>query len=294
MSDSSSHPLTPVLSRIADALERATPAHAPRSVSLAQIAHAAVYHAQEDGFIRVEHVPAVQLDLLHGIALQKELLLENIERFARGFPANHAMLWGARGTGKSSLIKAIHQHLVHHHQLALTIIEIAKEDLHALPQLLVHLRAVPSRRFLIFCDDVSFEHEDISYKSLKTVLDGGIEGQPSHVLLTITSNRRHLMPREMSENETRVALHANETIDEKLSLSDRFGLWIGFHPMPQDVYLRIMEGYRDYFQIPMDNTTLHAEAIAWAAMRGTRSGRVAWQCITDIAGRLKVTLSSDT
>ncbi len=283
--------LLATLSRIADALERANPAP-QRAQHATPIPPYAVYHAAYDSFSSVTHINAPKLSLLLGIDQQKQTLLDNTLQFAKRLPANNALLWGARGTGKSSLIKAIVMHINEQTpQVSLSLIELPREELAALPAMLTHLRRHPDRRFILMIDDISFEHEDASYKTLKSVLDGGLEGRPNHVLLYATSNRRHLMPREMMENETKNAIFGGEAIDEKVSLSDRFGLWLGFHSMSQDTYLEIMRSYRDIYRIPLDNEKLHAEAIAWAAGRGARSGRVAWQCITDLAGRMGINLA---
>jgi hypothetical protein len=208
-------------------------------------------------------------------------LLENTHRFAKGLPANNALLWGARGMGKSSLVKAVHAVVP-----GLTLIEIHREDIASVPHLLAHLREARERRFILFCDDLSFEALDTSYKSLKAVLEGGIEGRPDNVLFYATSNRRHLMTREMIENERSTAIHPGEAVEEKLSLSDRFGLWIGFHNCSQDEYLAIVRAYAEHYRLPVENAKLRDEALAWALARGSRSGRVAWQYIQDLAGRL--------
>lgn len=284
--DTETQNLLATFTRIADALERAYPpaALAPRPHPVPPYA---VYHASTESFHGVPQPHAPKLDWLLGIELQKETLLANTLQFAQKLPANNALLWGARGTGKSSLIKAITVHINQHHpKTPLSLVELPREELAHLPAMLAPLRRHADRRFILLIDDISFEHEDASYKTLKSVLDGGLEGRPDNVLLYATSNRRHLMPREMMDNETRNAIHSNEAIDEKVSLSDRFGIWLGFHAMPQDVYLDIMTCYCDAFALPIADEQLRAEAIAWAAGRGARSGRVAWQCITDIAGRL--------
>jgi uncharacterized protein len=218
-----------------------------------------------------------------GIDRARDILLENTRQFARGLPANNALLWGARGMGKSSLVKAIHAQIVSE-GLPLKIVEIQREDLPTIGRLLGHLRGAEAR-FLLFCDDLSFSHDDQHYKSLKAVLDGGIEGRPDNVVFYATSNRRHLMPRDMIENERSSAINPSEAVEEKVSLSDRFGLWLGFHPCSQDEYLEMIRGYCDAYGVGIEADALRAEAIEWQATRGARSGRVAWQFFTDLAGR---------
>ena len=225
------------------------------------------------------------LDLLQGIEQQIGILRDNTERFANGFPANNALLWGARGTGKSSLVKAIHAEINEKNKNTLALVEIHREDIPTLPRLL-HVLAKSDRRCLLFCDDLSFEMEDATFKSLKAVLEGGIEGRPENIIFYATSNRRHLMPRDMIENERSTAIHTAEAVEEKVSLSDRFGLWLGFHPVKQDTFYDIIDGYADRYGLDMDRDKLHAEALEWSMTRGSRSGRVAWQFIQDLAGRL--------
>ena len=278
--------LLPVLTRIADALERLAPAP-PAAVTL-DSADAFVWHPDGGRLQPVPHVAAVRLDLLQGIEPQRDRLLPNTLRFAAGLPANNAMLWGARGTGKSSLVKAAHSEALRQHPGSVALIEIAREDIVTLPALLNLLRP-SARRCIIFCDDLSFEREDADYKALKSVLDGGIEGRPANVLFYATSNRRHLMPRDMIENERSSAINPGEAVEEKVSLSDRFGLWIGFHNTDQTTYLAMVEAYAADLALPIEAEALRAEAIAWSAGRGGRSGRVAWQFIQDLAGRLGVT-----
>ncbi len=231
----------------------------------------------------------VDLSLLLGIDRSRDTLLANTDQFARGLPANNALLWGARGMGKSSLVKAVHAAVVAGGR-ALTLIELHREDLPSLGRLLTHLRAAPDHRFILFCDDLSFSHDDQHYKSLKAVLDGGIEGRPENVIFYATSNRRHLMPRDMIENERSSAINPSEAVEEKVSLSDRFGLWLGFHPCDQDQYLAMIRGYCAAHGVEIDDDTLRAEAIEWQATRGARSGRVAWQYFTDLAGRRGVAI----
>ena len=274
-----------MLARIADALERLTPPP-PAAVTLEE-ADAFVWHPDGARLQPVAQVAAVKLSLLQGIAAQTERLLPNTLRFAAGLPANNAMLWGARGTGKSSLVKAAHAEALRQHPGSVALIEIAREDIATLPALLNLLRPT-SRRCIVFCDDLSFEREDADYKALKSVLDGGIEGRPANVLFYATSNRRHLMPREMIENERGSAINPGEAVEEKVSLSDRFGLWIGFHNTDQPTFLAMVEAYAADLGLPVGAEALRAEAIAWSAGRGGRSGRVAWQFIQDLAGRLGV------
>jgi hypothetical protein len=229
----------------------------------------------------VKEVNRVPLALLKGIDRMRDTLRENTIRFAKGLPANNALLWGARGMGKSSLVKAVHREVP-----GLKLVEIHREDLASLPRLLGHLRDAADHRFILFCDDLSFEALDTSYKSLKAVLEGGIEGRPSNVLFYATSNRRHLMPREMVDNERSTAINPGEAVEEKISLSDRFGLWIGFHNCSQDDYLEMVRGYAAHYRLDIPDEALREDALAWALGRGGRSGRVAWQYIQDLAGRL--------
>lgn len=278
--------MTDPLERIAAALERLRPG--PATAPDFSAAGAFVWNADPDGLTPITRVSRVDVGLLVGIDRSRDTLLENTERFARGLPANNALLWGARGMGKSSLVKAIHGKLHAMHE-NLKIIEIQREDLPSIGRLL-HLLRGTDQRFILFCDDLSFSHDDSHYKSLKAVLDGGIEGRPDNVVLYATSNRRHLMPRDMIENERSTAISPAEAVEEKVSLSDRFGLWLGFHPCDQDQYLAMIRGYCDAHDIDIDDATLRAEAIEWQATRGSRSGRVAWQYFTDLAGRRGVTL----
>ncbi|MHA7849691.1 ATP-binding protein [Roseovarius sp.] len=274
------------LDRIAAALERMAPA--PLSAPDFDAADAFVWHVEPDRLEPVPHVARVEMDLLVGIDRSRDTLLANTRHFARGLPANNALLWGARGMGKSSLVKAVHAALrAEGHPLK--IVELQREDLPTVSRLLNHLRASRAR-FILFCDDLSFSHDDQHYKSLKAVLDGGIEGRPDNVVFYATSNRRHLMPRDMIENERSSAINPSEAAEEKISLSDRFGLWLGFHPCGQDEYLAMIRGYCDAYGIEIDDATLRAEAIEWQATRGARSGRVAWQYFTDLAGRRGVAL----
>jgi predicted AAA+ superfamily ATPase len=278
--------VTDPLERIAGALERIAPA--PIAAPDIGASDAFVWHTGPDRLSPVARVNRVDLPLLLGIDRSRDTLLSNTLQFARGLPANNALLWGARGMGKSSLVKAVHAEVVAQ-GLALKIVEVQREDLPSIGRLLGILRASEAR-FLLFCDDLSFSHDDEHYKSLKAVLDGGIEGRPENVVFYATSNRRHLMPRDMIENERSSAISPSEATEEKVSLSDRFGLWLGFHPCSQDEYLAMIRGYCDAFGIAIDDATLRAEAIEWQATRGARSGRVAWQYVTDLAGRRGVTL----
>lgn len=272
-----------LLARIADALERMVPA--TLSEPDLDTADAFVWHAELGSLEPISAVNRVDLGLLKGIEPQVETLLENTRRFANGLPANNALLWGARGTGKSSLVKAIHATVNEEEKNGLLIIEIHREDIPSLPHLLTSLRRT-ERRCIIFCDDLSFDGADTSYKSLKAVLEGGIEGRPGNVLFYATSNRRHLMPRDMMENERSTAINPSETVEEKVSLSDRFGLWLGFHNCDQDTYFEMIDGYIRHFGLKVGDIDWKAEAKEWSVTRGARSGRVAWQYIQDLAGRL--------
>ncbi len=278
------------LERIAGALERLAPP-AARVPDLAK-ADAFVWHAEGSRLVPVPHVNRVEMALLKGIDRMRDVLVENTERFARGLPANNALLWGARGMGKSSLVKAAHAAV--NAQLGgktgrLKLIEIHREDIESLPVLMAVLRETPYR-FIVFCDDLSFDGEDTTYKSLKAVLEGGIEGRPDNVILYATSNRRHLMSRDMIENERSTAINPGEAVEEKVSLSDRFGLWLGFHKCSQDEFLAMVDGYVKHFKIPVAADDMRREALEWSTTRGSRSGRVAWQYIQDVAGRLGVRL----
>jgi len=279
--------LKSLLKSIAGALERLGP-FAPKSAGLDD-AEAYLWHAQGGWLEAVAQVNRVELALLMGIDRARDILLENTRRFAKGLPANNALLWGARGTGKSSLVKAVHAEVAGETGARLALVEIHREDLASLPALLQRLRG-SKRRFLLFCDDLSFDQADTSYKSLKAVLEGGIEGRPANVLFYATSNRRHLMPRDMIENERSTAINPSEAVEEKVSLSDRFGLWLGFHNCDQDTYFAIVEGYARRFGLQLPNEQLRAAANEWSVTRGARSGRVAWQFIQDLAGRLGKTL----
>ncbi|MCA2013410.1 ATP-binding protein [Cereibacter sphaeroides] len=272
-----------ILTRIAEALERLSPAPAPAPDFTG--ADAFVWHTTPDRLEPVPQVSRVPLSLLHGIGRARDILLQNTLQFARGYAANNALLWGSRGMGKSSLVKAVHAEVLAQGQPC-TLVEIQREDLPSVGRLLNHLRGAPDRRFVLFCDDLSFSHDDTHYKSLKAVLDGGIEGRPANAILYATSNRRHLMPRDMIENERSTAITPGEAVEEKVSLSDRFGLWLGFHPCSQDDYLAMIDGYIAEHGLVVDPAQLRAEAIEWQATRGGRSGRVAWQFFCDLAGRM--------
>jgi len=278
--------LSVTLRRIADALDRLSP-RAPAAPDLAA-ADAFIWHPDGRRLVPVPHVNRVDMSLLRGIDRVRDMLMDNTERFARGLPANNALLWGARGMGKSSLVKAAHASINAAEGAAtgrLKLVEIHREDIESLPDLMTLTRGSPYR-FIVFCDDLSFDADDTSYKSLKAVLEGGIEGRPDNVIFYATSNRRHLIPREMMENERSTAINPGEAVEEKVSLSDRFGLWLGFHRCSQDEYLAMVEGYVGYFKIEIAPQTLRAEALEWATTRGSRSGRVAWQYVQDLAGRL--------
>ncbi len=275
--------LLPLLNRIADALERLAPPAAPRNEL--EASDAFVWHADRGWLEPVHQVNRVEIGLLRGIDRVRDILLDNTERFAAGLPANNVLLWGARGTGKSSLVKAAHAAVNDMHPHALALVEIHREDIPSLPHLLSLLR-LSTRRCLLFCDDLSFDQHDTSYKSLKAVLEGGIEGRPANVVLYATSNRRHLMPRDMIENERSTAINPAEAVEESVSMSDRFGLWLGFHSIDQETYHAIVRGYAERYGLDLPAEQLRAEAGEWSITRGSRSGRVAWQFIQDLAGRL--------
>jgi len=272
----------PVLERIADALERLAPA--PKPAQDLSVADAYVWHAEGEHLAPVKRVNRVEFKLLKGIEQQAETLLQNTRQFTGGSPANNALLWGARGTGKSSLVKAVHATINQDQVDPLLLVEIHREDIPTLPRLLEILR-ISNRRTVIFCDDLSFDADDAEYKSLKAVLDGGIEGRPDNVIFYATSNRRHLMARDMIENERSTAINPSESVEEKVSLSDRFGLWLGFHNLAQATYFEICEGYAAHYQLDITTEELRAQALEWSMTRGARSGRVAWQFIQDLAGK---------
>jgi uncharacterized protein len=274
------------LSRIAAALERLAPAPlAPADLSSAS---AFVWNASARRLEPVARVNRVDISLLRGIDQTRDILIDNTRRFAKGLPANNALLWGARGMGKSSLVKAAH-HLVNQEcQDRLKLIEIHREDIESLPQLMTMIRVQRGLRFIVFCDDLSFDANDKSYKSLKAALEGGIEGRPANMIFYATSNRRHLLPRDMMENERSTAINPSEAVQEKVSLSDRFGLWLGFHNCSQDEFFEMIEGYARHFKLRVNSDEMRAQAVEWATTRGSRSGRVAWQFVQDLAGRLGV------
>jgi predicted AAA+ superfamily ATPase len=275
-----------LLARIADALEKLSPESHPANEIDA--ADAYVWQAETSWLEPVPDVNRIEIRLLKGIDRQIDTLLENTTRFAEGLPANNALLWGARGTGKSSLVKAAHAEVnrtIKETGARLALIEIHREDIPSLPRLLSELRKT-TRPCLLFCDDLSFDGQDASYKSLKALLEGGIEGRPRNVLFYATSNRRHLLPRDMMENERSTAINPSEAVEEKVSLSDRFGLWLGFHNCDQETYFSILAGYIAHYGLEIEEAKWKAEAKEWTVTRGSRSGRVAWQYIQDLAGRL--------
>ncbi len=287
MTDLSTPAATAALLRIAAALEALAPQ--PAAVPVFEAADAFVWHAETGRLVPVARVSRVEIGLLRGIERVRDILTDNTQRFARGYAANNVLLWGARGMGKSSLVKAAHASV--NAALAgqrghrpMKLVEIHREDIDSLPGLMAQMRETPYR-FLVFCDDLSFDFDDTSYKSLKAVLDGGIEGRPANVLFYATSNRRHLMPREMLDNERATAINPGEAVEEKVSLSDRFGLWLGFHKCSQDEYLAMVFGYIEHYGLEQDRAVTEAEALEWAATRASRSGRTAWQYIQDLAGR---------
>jgi hypothetical protein len=272
-----------LLSRVAAALERLAPPALPKMLS--EKGDAFVWEPHLGALTPVAHVASIELPLLKAIESQRDILIGNTRRFADGLPANNALLWGARGMGKSSLVKAVHHEINRGRKARLVLIEVHREDIASLPLLLRLLRA-GERRYLLFCDDLSFDRDDTSYKSLKAVLEGGIEGRPDNVLFYATSNRRHLMPRDMMDNERATAINPGEAVEEKVSLSDRFGLWLGFHNCSQDDYLAMIEAYATRYGLKIAPEDLRIRALGWAMGRGSRSGRVAWQFIQDLAGEL--------
>ncbi len=283
------------LERLAAALERIAPPAAP-PIDFAS-AEAFVWQSAPEAFIPVPHVNRQPLRLLKGIERASDQLLENTIRFAKGLPANNALLWGARGMGKSSLVKAAHAEVRRSlksklDKSDLKLVEIHREDISTMPRCLAHMRPA-NHRFIVFCDDLSFDKDDTSYKSLKAVLEGGIEGRPENVIFYATSNRRHLMPRDMMENERSTAINPSEAVEEKVSLSDRFGLWLGFHNGTQDQFLDMIRGYVAHHKIKITDEDLVREAIEWSMTRGGRSGRVAWQYVQDLAGRHGVALKME-
>ncbi|RUO97962.1 ATP-binding protein [Hyphomicrobium sp.] len=284
---SDADPYRPLLERIADALERLSPP--PLRKADFGAADAFIWHAENGSFEPVPEVSRVPLKLLKGIDRTAGILLDNTRRFAEGLPANNALLWGARGMGKSSLVKAAHADALAGSG-GLKLVEIHREDIASLPRCLSLLKAAAPLRFIVFSDDLSFDHDDTSYKSLKAVLDGGIEGRPQNVIFYATSNRRHLMPRDMIDNERATAINPGEATEEKVSLSDRFGLWLGFHNASQDDYLAMVRAYVEHFGIKIDDIELERDALEWSTTRGARSGRVAWQYVQDLAGRKRTSI----
>ncbi len=285
MADQTVAALLAEVKRLADAVERlAGPAPA---VNDWQAADCFVWGPQRLHLQPVKRPNRVELGLIRGVDHVRDILHENTLRFAEGFPANNVLLWGARGMGKSSLVKAVHADIVKATGAPLKLVEVHREDISSLPSLLDIVKDTP-HRIVVFCDDLSFDHDDTAYKSLKAALDGGVEGRPDNVLFYATSNRRHLLPRHMMENEQSTAINPSEAVEEKVSLSDRFGLWLGFHKCSQDDYLTMIDGYAAHFELPVPRETLHHEALEWATTRGGRSGRVAWQYIQDLAGRLRI------
>jgi predicted AAA+ superfamily ATPase len=275
------------LRRLADAVERL--AGPPPAVNDWSAADCFVWAPARQHLQPVQRPNRVALGLIRGVDRVRDILHENTVRFAEGFAANNVLLWGARGMGKSSLVKAVHEDVRRESGVSLKLVEVHREDIASLPVLLDLLKDTP-HRVIVFCDDLSFDHDDTAYKSLKAALDGGVEGRPDNVLFYATSNRRHLLPRHMMENEQSTAINPSEAVEEKVSLSDRFGLWLGFHKCSQDDYLTMIDGYAAHFKLPLDRETLHAEALEWATTRGARSGRVAWQYIQDLAGRKRIAL----
>jgi predicted AAA+ superfamily ATPase len=278
--------LVELAERIALALERLAPP--PVKHTDFKTTDAFVWHAEGSRFEPVDKVNRVELSLLKGIDRVRDILLENTGRFAKGLPANNALLWGARGMGKSSLVKAAHAEIGKQAKGRLKLVEIHREDIESLPRLMAAVRGEPEMRFIVFCDDLSFDAGDTSYKSLKAALEGGIEGRPHNMIFYATSNRRHLLPRDIAENQPSSAINPHETAQEKVSLSDRFGLWLGFHNCSQDEYLAMVRGYAEHYRLKIAESELQTGAIEWAATRGSRSGRVAWQFAQDLAGRLGV------
>ena len=286
MSDDALKSIADQLDRLVKLAERTAPrSPTPPDFSAAD---AFVWHPEGRRLQPVHRVSRVELSLLKGIDRLRDILLDNTERFARGLPANNVLLWGARGMGKSSLVKAAHAGVNQTSGVApAKLIEIHREDIETLPELMALLRDAP-HRVILFCDDLSFDGDDTSYKSLKAALEGGIEGRPDNVVFYATSNRRHLLPRDMMENERSTAINPHEAVEEKVSLSDRFGLWLGFHKCSQDEYLAMVRGYVAHFGIEIGGEALQRDALEWATTRGARSGRVAWQFVQDLAGRLGV------
>jgi len=287
MADDVNNAILTELRRLTNAIDRlAGPAPAPNDWNAADCF---VWSPARQYLQPVARPNRVALKLIRGVDHVRDILHENTVRFAEGYPANNVLLWGARGMGKSSLVKAVHEDVRRESGVSLKLVEVHREDIASLPTLLDLLKDTP-HRVIVFCDDLSFDHDDTAYKSLKAALDGGVEGRPENVLFYATSNRRHLLPRHMMENEQSTAINPSEAVEEKVSLSDRFGLWLGFHKCSQDDYLTMIDGYADHFKLPIDREKMHAEALEWATTRGARSGRVAWQYIQDLAGRMRIAL----
>lgn len=284
MQDEIARQILAELARLSRAVESLAPA-APPAIDFDE-AECFVWDADRLYLAPIGQPNRIDITLIKGVDHVRDILVDNTLRFARGLAANNVLLWGARGMGKSSLVKSVHATLATEVGLAapLKLVEIHREDINSLPALMSVLRPAPAR-FILFCDDLSFDHDDTAYKSLKAALDGGIEGRPDNVLLYATSNRRHLLPRDMIENERSTAINPSEAVEEKVSLSDRFGLWLGFHKCSQDEYLEMISGYAAHFGLNIEPATLRAEALEWSTTRGARSGRVAWQFIQDLAGR---------
>ena len=273
-----------ILNRIAEALERISP-NIDEKIDLSK-SDGFVYDDSLKNLKPVNKISRVPIQLLKGLENQKDILLKNTKNFANNLPANNALLWGAKGTGKSSLVKSVHAEINDQNNKKIKLIEIHREDINNLPYLLSKLADYNENKFILLCDDLSFDAGENTYKSLKSVLDGGIEGKPDNIIFYATSNRRHLMPRDMIENERSTSINPSEAVEEKVSLSDRFGLWIGFHNISQDIYLDIIYGYVKEFELKIDNPTLRSKALEWSITRGARSGRVAWQFILQLAGEL--------
>lgn len=290
MNDQTVTALLAEVKRLADAVERL--AGPPPAVNDWEAADCFVWAPARLHLQPVKRPNRVALGLIRGVDHVRDILHENTLRFAEGFAANNVLLWGARGMGKSSLVKAVHADIIKTNGIALKLVEVHREDISTLPALLEIIKDAPYR-IVVFCDDLSFDHDDTAYKSLKAALDGGVEGRPDNVLFYATSNRRHLLPRHMMENEQSTAINPSEAVEEKVSLSDRFGLWLGFHKCSQDDYLTMIDGYAAHFALPLPREQLHHEALEWATTRGGRSGRVAWQYIQDLAGRLRISTDRD-
>jgi len=273
-----------ILNRIAEALERISP-NINEKIDLSK-SNGFVYDDSLKNLKPVKKISRVPIQLLKGLENQKNILLKNTQNFGNNLPANNALLWGAKGTGKSSLVKSVHAEINSQNNNKIKLIEIHREDISNLPYLLSKLSDYSENKFILLCDDLSFDAGENTYKSLKSVLDGGIEGKPDNIIFYATSNRRHLMPRDMIENERSTSINPSEAVEEKVSLSDRFGLWIGFHNISQDIYLDIIYGYVKEFELNIDNSTLRSKALEWSITRGARSGRVAWQFILQLAGEL--------